>query len=59
MVSVNKDSWIPHTNVSSPTFEGDNGDDVWWMQNQQHPSITCKIRAPFTKYASCTCEWAL
>jgi len=45
--------------VISPTFEGDDGDDVWWVQNQHHPSITHKIRAPFTKYASCTCEWAL
>jgi len=28
MASVNKASRIPHTDVISPTFEGDAGDDV-------------------------------
>jgi len=59
MANVNKDSWIPHIDVISPTFEGDDSDDVWWVQNQHHPRITYKIHAPFTKYSSCTCEWAL
>jgi hypothetical protein len=29
VVSVDKTNQIPHTNVISPTFEGDDGDDVW------------------------------
>jgi hypothetical protein len=29
------------------------------VQNQHHPGIIYKFHAPFTKYASCTCEWAL
>jgi hypothetical protein len=29
VVSVDKANWIPHINVISPTFEGDDGDDVW------------------------------
>jgi hypothetical protein len=29
MARVDKTNWIPHTNVISPTFEGDDGDDVW------------------------------
>jgi hypothetical protein len=45
--------------VTSPTLEGDDGDDVWRVQSQHHLSVTYKIRAPVTKYASCTCEWAL
>jgi hypothetical protein len=26
---ANKTSWIPHIDVISPTFERDDGDDVW------------------------------
>jgi hypothetical protein len=59
VASVDKANWIPHINVISPTFEEDHGDDVWQMRSQQHPSVTYKIHAPFIKYASCTCEWAL
>jgi len=29
VASANKTSWIPHIDVISPTFEGDDGDDVW------------------------------
>ncbi len=43
----------------SPTFEGDDGDDVWRVQSQYHLGVTYKICASFTKYASCTCKWAL
>jgi hypothetical protein len=61
VANVDKASWIPHTNVISPTFEGDDDDDddVWQVQSQHHPSVTYKIIAPFTKYANCTCECAL
>jgi hypothetical protein len=45
--------------VISPTFEGDDGDDVCRVQSQHHLGVIYKIHAPFTKYASCTCEWAL
>lgn len=56
---VDKASQIPHINVIPPTFEGDNGDNLWWVQSQQHPNVVYKIWAPFTKYASCICKWAL
>jgi hypothetical protein len=59
VASVDKANWISHTNVISPTFEGDDGDDVWRVRSQHHPSVTYKIRAPITEYASCTCECAL
>jgi hypothetical protein len=45
--------------VISPTFEGDDGDDVWRVQSQNHLGVTYKIHAPFIEYANCTCEWAL
>ncbi len=57
--NIDKASQIPHTNVIPPTFEGDDGDDVWRVQNQHHLSVTYKIHAHFTEYTSCTCEWAL
>jgi hypothetical protein len=66
--NVDKAGQIPHSNVISPTFEGDDGDDVWRVQNQHHPNVTYKIHAlfneykscaPFIEYTSCTCEWAL
>jgi hypothetical protein len=47
VANVDKASWIPHINVISSTFEGDDGDNVWWVQNQHHPSVTYKIHAPF------------
>jgi hypothetical protein len=59
MASVNKANQIPHINVISPNFEVDDGDGVWWVRSQHHPSVIYKIHAPFTKYASFTCEWAL
>jgi hypothetical protein len=31
--SVEKTLLISHTNVLQPTFEGNNGDDVWMVQN--------------------------
>jgi hypothetical protein len=59
VLSVDKISQIPHTDVISPTFEGDDGDNVWQVWSQHHHDVIYKIRAPFTEYASCTCEWAL
>jgi len=59
VASVDKTSQIPYTDVISPTFEGDDGDDVWQVRSQYHPNVTYKIYASFTKYANCTCEWAL
>ncbi len=29
MANVDKTNWIPHADMISPTFEGDDGDDVW------------------------------
>jgi hypothetical protein len=59
VASVDKANRIPHTNVISPTFEGDDGDDFWRVWSQHHPNVTYKIHAPFIEYASCICEWAL
>jgi hypothetical protein len=47
VASVDKVGWIPHTNVIPPTFEGDDGDDVWWVQSQYHPSIASRFM-PFS-----------
>jgi hypothetical protein len=58
-ISIDKTTRIPHTNVIPPTFERDDGDNLWWVQNQQHLDVIYKIRAPFTTYANCTHEWAL
>jgi hypothetical protein len=29
VASINKVSWIPHTDMIPPTFEGDDGDNLW------------------------------
>jgi len=39
---------LANTNVSA-----------WLVQNQHHLGVTYNFHAPFTKYASYTCEWAL
>jgi hypothetical protein len=31
VASVDEISWIPHIDVISPTFEGDDGDNVWGL----------------------------
>jgi hypothetical protein len=62
VANVDKAGWIPHSNVIPPTFEGDDGEDVWRVQNQHHPNVTYKIHAPFIEYksfplsSSSTCE---
>ncbi len=59
MASVDKVSQIPNIDVISPTFEGDDDDDVWQVQSQHHLSVIYNICVPFTEYASCTCKFAL
>ncbi len=59
VANVDKTNQIPHTNVISPTFEGDDGDDVWRVWSQHHFGVIYNIHASFTKYASCTYKWAL
>ncbi len=59
VANVDKANQIPHINVISPTFEGDDGDNVWQVWSQHHPSVSYKIRASFTEYASCTFEWTV
>ncbi len=59
MINIDKANGIPHINVIPPTFEGDDGDNLWRVWNQQHPNVTYKIHSPFIEYANCICEWAL
>jgi len=59
VANVDKANRVSHTNVISPTFEGDDGDDVWQVRSQHHANVIYKIYAPVTEYASCTCERAL
>ncbi len=59
VANVDEACWISHINVISPTFEGNDGDDVWQVQSQHHFSVTYKIYAPFIEYTSCTSKWAL
>jgi hypothetical protein len=59
MVSVDKVNWTPHIDVISPTFEGDDGDDVWQVRSQHHHGVNYKICTAFIEYTSCTCKWAL
>jgi hypothetical protein len=33
LANVDKANWISHIDVIPPTFEGDDGDDVWWVQS--------------------------
>ncbi len=47
VANVGKTSQIPHTNVIPPTFEGDDGDHVWRVQSQHHPSVTLQYPCPF------------
>jgi hypothetical protein len=59
VASGDKTSRIPHIDMISFTFEEDDGDNVWRVQSKHHHGVIYKIRAPFTQYASCICEWAL
>jgi hypothetical protein len=53
VANVDKTSQIPHINVISCTFEGDDGDDVWQVRIQHHLCVTYKICAfsPSTQVA--------
>jgi len=56
--SVDKVSQIPHTNVISPTFEGQMV--MMFGGCKANTILVLFIRyVPFSQYASCTCEWAL
>ncbi len=43
--SIEKLSWISHTDLLPPTFEGNDGDNLWQVQSQQHHGVTYKIHA--------------
>jgi hypothetical protein len=45
VTSIEKANWISHIDVLPPTFEGDDGDNLWWVQSQQHHGVTYKIHA--------------
>jgi hypothetical protein len=57
--SVEKATLIPHINVTHGIDDLNETGHAWMVQNQQHPNMTYKVPFPFTKYACCTCEWAL
>ncbi len=57
--SVEKATLILHTNVTHGIDDSNETAYAWMVRNQQHPNMTYKIPLPFTKYACCTCEWAL
>jgi hypothetical protein len=55
-VQVWKKSLIPFTHVSQSSFEIDG---YWSIRSPCIANVECKMKYPFTKYSSCTCEWAL
>jgi hypothetical protein len=57
--SVEKATLILHTNVTHGIDDSNETGHAWMVRSQQHPNMTYKIPLPFTKYACCTCEWAL
>ncbi len=57
--TVEKATLIPHTNVTHGIDDSNETGHAWMVQSQQHPNMTYKVPLPFTKYACCTCEWAL
>jgi len=50
---------IPHTDVIHQTLVGEDNVNAWMVWSQPRLGVIYNIHAPFTKYASCTCEWAL
>ncbi len=58
-MSVEKATLIPHTNVTHGIDDSNKTGHAWMVRNQQHLNMTYKVPLPFTKYVSCTCEWAL
>jgi hypothetical protein len=59
MASVDKVNQTPHTDVISPTFEGDDGDDVWQVRSQHHHGVNYKICTAFIEYTGYINKWAL
>jgi len=57
--SVEKATLISHTNVTHGIDDSNEIGHAWMVRSQQHPNMTYKVPLPFTKYACCTCEWAL
>jgi len=57
--SVEKATLIPHTNVTHGINDSNETGHAWMVQSLQHPNMTYEVPLPFTKYACCTCEWAL
>ncbi len=57
--NVEKATLIPHTNVTHGIDDSNETSRAWMVQSQQHLNMTYKVPLPFTKYACCTCEWAL
>jgi hypothetical protein len=57
--SIEKDTLIPHTNVTHGIDDSNETGHAWMVQNQQHLNMTYKVPFPFTKYVYCTCEWVL
>jgi len=55
--NVEKATLILHTHVAHGIDESNEIGHAWMVQNQQHPNMTFTFL--FTKYACCTCEWAL
>jgi hypothetical protein len=55
-MNVQKATLIPFTHVSQPSFET-NG--YWIIRSQFLVDVEYKMKYLFTKYSSCTCEWAL
>jgi len=57
--NVEKATLILHANVTHGINDLNETSYAWMVQSQQHPNMTYKVPLPFTKYACCTCEWAL
>ncbi len=50
---------ITHTNVTNGINDSNEIGHAWKVRNQQHLNMTYEVPFLFTKYACCTCEWAL
>jgi hypothetical protein len=57
--SIKKATLILHTHVTHGIDDFNEIGHAWMVQSQQHSNMTYKVSFPFTKYACCTCEWAL
>jgi hypothetical protein len=58
-MNIEKATLIPHTNVTHGIDDLNETSHAWMVRSQQHSNMTYKVPLPFTKYACCTCEWAL